>query len=73
MRSPRRFLCVDCEHTWTTPYRSERPEACPRCGSPCFGRLTWIREDDPQQERGARHGMGVWRLGGGPRGDRHAE
>jgi hypothetical protein len=71
MRSPRRFLCVDCEHTWTTEFGAERPEACPRCGSPCFGRLTWVR-DDPQPGRGARHGMGLWPVGGDARGDRYA-
>jgi hypothetical protein len=71
MRSPRHFLCVDCEHTWTTPFRGELPEACPRCGSPCFGRLIWNHDDDLQQVRGARQGTKPWRLGKAASEDRY--
>jgi len=58
MRPTRQFLCVDCEHVWKTAFGAERPETCPRCGSPCFGRLTWSREEETegQQRRGARRG-----------------
>ena len=56
MRPAHQFLCVDCEHIWRTAFRAERPEVCPRCGSPCFGRLTWSEGDGPEgrQRRGAR-------------------
>jgi len=73
MRPTRHFLCVDCEHTWRIPFRAERPEVCPRCGSACFGRLTWMRGHDSRQVRGARGGSNPWRLADGAREDRYAE
>jgi hypothetical protein len=56
MRPTRQFLCVDCEYVWRTAFGAGRPETCPRCGSPCFGRLTWCQDAGPEgwQRRGAR-------------------
>jgi hypothetical protein len=56
MRSTRQFLCVDCEHTWEIAFGAQRPTVCPRCGSPCIGRLTWMGGDQEEQDRGVRHG-----------------
>ncbi len=27
----RKFLCSDCNHVWTVPYGTRRPDKCPNC------------------------------------------
>lgn len=49
----RRFLCAGCRHTWTAPFGTGRPEACPTCASQDF------RRTDPGprgRQRGRREG-----------------
>jgi predicted DNA-binding protein (UPF0251 family) len=29
----RKFKCLDCGHEWVEPHGTERPSACPKCGS----------------------------------------
>jgi len=75
MRPTRRFLCIDCQHVWTTAFGAGRPEECPRCGSPCFGRLTWRPDDRPGtrgQARADRRPPLVPEPGGARSGEAHS-
>jgi Zn finger protein HypA/HybF involved in hydrogenase expression len=33
MSEMRTFKCADCQHSWTLPYGTGRPQSCPSCNS----------------------------------------
>jgi predicted DNA-binding protein (UPF0251 family) len=35
----RRFLCEECQHAWSLPFGTGRPEGCPSCRSSSFRRI----------------------------------
>lgn len=56
MRSSLRFRCADCNHIWRMALEAEWPDACPRCGGACFGRLGRPNEPPGRGQRGANPG-----------------
>jgi predicted DNA-binding protein (UPF0251 family) len=48
------FLCEECRHQWSLPFRTGRPEGCPSCRSGSFRRV------------GGGPGFAKRRHGGGP-------
>jgi len=66
MTEKRKFQCADCSHEWELPFGTQRPSACPQCGSANFHRL------NPGPGRGACARRGRYGRGGpnqnGPQG-----
>jgi predicted DNA-binding protein (UPF0251 family) len=58
MLGQRLFRCNDCQHTWSVPYGTGRPSACPQCKSSNFCRAAEERGQGPGPGRGMRPGGG---------------
>ena len=55
------FQCDDCQHEWSVPYGTGRPNACPQCSSPNLHRS---EKDRGQARRGVSgQGRGKGRCG----------
>jgi len=65
MTSERTFQCLGCNHRWSLPYGTGRPEACPSCQSKNIHRAP--------EERGPRCGSGGKGAGKGGRCMRHGQ
>jgi len=77
MAETRSFECGQCGHAWEVPFGTERPAACPACGSENVRRQVEVPADDagagPVSESGAMpssgsgFGRGASGRGGGQR------
>jgi len=70
MADKREFVCDACGHSWSAPYGTGRPAACPSCGAKTFHRT----DSGPRQGAGSCGGAGRGRgqCGGRGRGKRGA-
>jgi predicted DNA-binding protein (UPF0251 family) len=55
------FQCDDCQHEWSVPYGTGRPNACPQCSSPNLHRSE--KDRGPARRDGAGSGRGKGRCG----------
>ena len=55
------FQCVDCQHEWSVPYGTGRPNACPKCNGSNLHRSDKNR--GPSRRNGFGRGRGKGNCG----------